>query len=125
MSGMIASFQAGAVTLLRTQVGQWLLGRYESGSRDETPLEASVQKLTPNDLLQLPEGRRTRENIRVYTPTKLRTSDENAGIPADLVRWRNKLYEVHSVEDWNHTDLPHFLCFASKFDGEGEGDDSE
>lgn len=123
MPGMIGSFQAGAVTLLRTKIGQWVLGRYEQGIREETALEASVQALTPNDLLQLPEGRRTRENIKIYTTEKLRTSDENNNTPADNILWRGKLYEVYSVEDWSNTDLPHYLAIASKMDGEGEGNE--
>lgn len=123
MFDMIQSFQAGEVILLRSESISWQLGRAVKGPVENFPIIASVQNLKPNERLLLPEGRRTREAVKVYTEMKLRTTDEANSLPADILVWRGKQYEIMSVEDWTQTDLPHYLAIATKLDGEGGGNE--
>jgi hypothetical protein len=109
------------ITIERYATGSWSNGRFIKGVKTEFNIVASVQILRGNETLLLPEARRTKENIKIYSEEKLRTTDEKNMTSVDIVVYNNKKYEVHKVDNWvsNDTDIPHYKSIASKIDGEG------
>ena len=62
----------------------------------------SVQPLSGRELLNLPEAQRTRQWIKAYCATELRTANILTGTPADRVVASGVLYEVQKVEFWTN-----------------------
>jgi hypothetical protein len=128
---LIKSFQTDDLIIRRFNKGIWDQGgtdrgRFNSKNCKTFTIKASVQPLTGNEIVQVPEHRRTRETVKIYVFDRLVTSDEKSLKPADIVEHDGKMYEVHSVENWKtggrfSTDLPHYKAVATKIDGEGRG----
>lgn len=122
MSDLVKSFATERLTISRFKPGKWVRGRFEKGKEKKLVIDASVQPLTPNEIVQLPEHRRNKETLKIYTCDRLFTSDESSTEPADVIRHDGKDYEIHKVSNWNiGTDLPHFKVIAVLIDGEGDG----
>lgn len=72
-------------------------------------IKGNAQPLNGNELLQLPEGDRQRQNLKLYTKTLLQINDIVTvdGIP----------FEVQNVEDWTRQiRLPHYRARIMKVD---------
>jgi hypothetical protein len=107
------------LTVTRKGRGEWRRGVYEVFESSTFIIIGSVQPLMPNQALLLPEARRTRANIVIYTSSPLVTTNTAAQTEADLVSYNGISYEVHQVRDWSvGKGLPHFQAIASKVDGE-------
>jgi len=63
-------------------------------------VEMSIQPMTGKELLNLPEGQRTRAHRKGYCATELFTANKDAGIRADLVNVDGRMFEVQNVEFW-------------------------
>lgn len=63
-------------------------------------ITASVQPATGQDLLRLPEGRRTNETRVLFTTTQLFTGDQGQTDEADLVTIEGDPWEIQHVETW-------------------------
>ncbi len=88
-------------------------GRAVAGGTSTLAMVASVQPVTGRDLQRMPEGLRTRELVKLYTTTQLRTADEGAGTVADRFAYRGATWEVQTVEDWADAGN-YFKCIAAK-----------
>jgi hypothetical protein len=90
-----------AITVKRKAAGTYTKGLYTPAPTETTIAiaNASVQPLDAEEMLLLPEGIRTRQAIKVYSPELLRTADANE--EADRVVYLGEMFEVHSVEDWD------------------------
>lgn len=112
------------LTVKRSGGGSWQNGRYVQDATADLVVDASVQPLRGNEVLILPEHRRTEESIKLYTTTKLRTTDEKNNLPCDVVVHDGKRFEVHTVFNWSiGTDVPHYKVICIKEDGEGGGNE--
>jgi len=110
------------LSIERHNGGSWVEGRYIKSELENLSIKASVQPLRPNEVKILPEHRRTAESVKIYSDTKLKTSDELNGSPADVIVHDGKRFEVHSVANWSiGTDIPHYKIIAVKQDGQGGG----
>jgi hypothetical protein len=67
-----------------------------------TVAQGSIQAATAKDLARFPDDARAGDWIRIYTRTALLAQDEAAGIYADLVTWRGRLYQVNAADDWSN-----------------------
>ena len=56
--------------------------------------KANIQPLKGNEILQLPEGDRERENMKCYIPFEIKVNDE-------VIRSDGRKYEVQESENWN------------------------
>ncbi len=100
----------------------WVNGKYDKGKFRTLKIKASVQPMKPNEILQLPEHRRTSESLKIYTCDRLFTSDESQQRAADVVHHDGKDFEIHSVANWAiGTCIPHYKAIAVKIDGQGRG----
>lgn len=89
------------VTLVRIRASAPAIerGRVVPDADAEADFVANVQPTSGRDLQRLPEGARSSETITVWSKTELRTATSNA--PADRVRYRGRIYEAQSLEDWS------------------------
>ena len=110
MSGPLPSLESHTLTVRRFREGTWVDGKYEPGPLDTLTFSASVQPLRPNELLQLPEARRTRQAMKVYTSEALQTANEQLNLQSDEVDILGLTFEVHSVEKWTlpSSSIEHF-----------------
>lgn len=97
------------VTLKRAAAGTYVRGRFVSGQVTETQIMISKpQPLRGNQVLILPENRRTEESYTVYAEVVLRANDESSSkLPCDVISYDGKDFEVHNVKNWLDTDIPH------------------
>ena len=81
--------------------------------RDPSPLTliANVQPLQGKELLILPEGKRTKDSLKILTDQELLETNEETGQLPDVVLYRGKYYEIHSVKVYTQI-LPHFESVA-------------
>lgn len=110
------------VVVSRFEAGEWVKGVYEKGAESILEIQASVQPLDPNELLQLPEGRRTHESIKIFTDIELHTANTTTGEQADMLEIDGIQFEIHKVERWM---LPgsaqnHYKVVAVKRTGLGD-----
>lgn len=120
---LITSLMTETVEIVRSESFTWDDGNPKRGPEIVIEAVASIQPLRPNEILQLPEHRRTAEHMKMYTYTRVRTSDEKNQLPADRIIHDGKTFEVQSVANWFiGTDLPHYKAICVKLDGEGGGD---
>lgn len=103
MSLFIPQFFKESFTLKRYGAGSYVAGEWVPGALidSELRIDSSIQPIREREIQYLPEGRRNREAIVIYTDTEIRTLDEGANLPPDIVFARGKSYEVARV--WYHT----------------------
>jgi hypothetical protein len=102
LAGVVSSLSGGVVvTVARRATGSLAQGRYTPASPTTFTIpDAVVSPATGRDLLRLPEGVRTREVLAILSTVELRTANEHAATPADVVTYKGRAYEVQTVEDW-------------------------
>lgn len=110
--GLISHFGA-TFTVKRYAAGEYIDGHYMPGAESLIEIIASIQPASPYEILQLPEGQRTKEAIKVYTTTGLRQTIEAQEVKGDRIAYKGRLYEVQKVSTWeSFTDIPHFKAMA-------------
>lgn len=72
-------------------------GRPQTDSSSAFSTEANIQPLKGDEILQLPDGDRERDNYWCYTDVELKVNDE--------VTRDGKKFEVHPVEDWSRASI--------------------
>ena len=77
--------------------GKW----YPGTSTLIDPIKSTIQVSSPNDLLALPEGRRTANSFNIYTSVVLNTELEGDGDP-DEVQINSEWYVVVTRGRWNN-----------------------
>ncbi len=83
-------------------------GTYDdNGLWQEQPAETfeacgSIQTMTDEDLQKLPEGRRLRGGIKIYTTSELLTANVDEKRQPDVVLWDGARWQVEKIDDWNH-----------------------
>ena len=82
----------------RYTAGAYVGHTYVPGATTTFSVLMSVQPLNGRELLNIPEAQRTRQWIKAYCATELRTANQSLGIRADRVLANCVLYEVQRVE---------------------------
>lgn len=78
-------------------------GTFIPGSSATSTVRGSLQPATPDDLLSIPEGDRTKEAYRFYSVIPLQNADIAKLRKGDRVSVSSAPFEVKSVEHWpNH-----------------------
>jgi hypothetical protein len=71
-------------------------------------VKINVQPLSKNDLLALPEGKRTVKRIKSYGANAFISADEQTKTNGDLLYYDNEWYECKTCVHWLHTPLAHY-----------------
>ncbi len=114
MSFFVPQFFRETYTRERYDIGFYVNGKWQAGALANTTndYKGSIQPVRDRELQYLPEGRRNKEAIVIYTAANLNTLDEGAKMPPDIVVTRGKRYEVartwHHTTPWNHVKA---ICF--------------
>lgn len=100
------------IDVRRLAGGERTDGVWVPGTECRVSVRGAIQPLSARDLEMLPEGERTREQMKLYVPATqedLRTACVEHGEQADQVVHRGRRWEVHSWQD--HTAAP-FLAHS-------------
>jgi len=76
-------------------------GRYQEQEAEKIIIKANVQRARSDELMDLEEGRRTREAIKIYSIDELRTSSVDKRVQPDVVIWRDVEYQIDKVDNWS------------------------
>lgn len=118
MSFFVPQFFRETYTRERYLAGTYVAGRWVEGALADSSVDAkgSIQPIRDREIQYLPEGRRNREAIVIYTAKDIRTEDEGAGLPPDIVLSRGKQFQVSRV--WYHTTpWTHYKAICFLVDG--------
>ena len=88
------------IAVTRFDAGSYTKGRYTAGSSSQFDIAAVVQPLRGEALEEVPENRRTSENIVIWSQTVLYTAAAPNGRQPDRVTYEGETYEVHTQRDW-------------------------
>lgn len=101
-----------AQSIIRTGVGGYVKGEYQDGMSEPITIYGSVQPVSGQELMVLPEGLRTRETVKIYTDTELNTAEFNQR--PDRLEWRGKVYEIAMKAPYQSGVINHFKYYATK-----------
>lgn len=107
----INPFRNYSLTVKRKAGASFVSGRWTGGSESDIAIKCSVQPLSEKELVSLPEGRRTRENYRIFTDTELFTVDAQN---PDEVIYLGERYEVYTVGKWQNQIINHYTYIITK-----------
>lgn len=99
----------------RFGAGSYVSGVWVEGVPEAISLTASVLPTSGKELQFLPEGRRERASLTLYTSFELRAS--GPGVNADLVEIDGEQWEVVRVEAWRNGILPHTKAIVQRVQG--------
>lgn len=105
-----------AFTIRRRAAGSYVGGTFVPGVQSEITIRASVQPARPEDLEDLPEGKRTSAAVRFSTPTLVQTANETAGVLADRLVHEGAEWEVQKVSVRGRRVLPHYEAVATRLE---------
>lgn len=88
-------------------------GVYKPRDREDISFRGSVQPLNPKELVDLPENRRSRESIKIYTSTPLRTVEVSGQTQPDIVLYHGIEYQIDRVFDWGEV-AGYYKALATK-----------
>lgn len=80
--------------------GNTVRGRVQDGTVSTVTIVAATAPATGNDLLRLPEGRRTNETRVIFTSTQLYVGGIGFAYEADTISIDGGAYEIMHVETW-------------------------
>lgn len=82
------------IPILRSSPGEYIEGHWVPGEVTEITIEANVQPMRGWELQALPESDRSKESIKVYTESTLKTVEEVGATMADIAVWGGKKFQV-------------------------------
>lgn len=107
MSGNLIQSFGQLLQVTRFSGGSYVNGSYVAGTSTTFLVIMAIMPLTEKELLALPEGERTRRQMKGYLVEELKTVDTSDSKKADRVTYDGVDFEVQGVEKWDG-DLPHY-----------------
>lgn len=109
---MIAKY-GKTVTLTREAVSGTIdtEGGFVAGTNTTTSIVMSIQPLSGDEVLRLPDGMRGKKVMKGYTITEIINGNEPDKIAPDLITDGDQVYEVNDVQFYEATTLnisPHY-----------------
>jgi hypothetical protein len=105
-----------SIMVKRYSGGEYVNGKWCIGDFDQFEISANVQPFPDEQVLQLPEGERNKEHIRVFSEHKLNSVTEGDNpIAADRLCWDGKEFEVQKVQFWNQI-ITHYEIVAVRIE---------
>jgi len=88
------------LTLNRYASGTYVNGHFVQGSLTQDTIEANIQPLTGEQILQLAEADRKKEGWNFFTEDEIRVND--------IIVRNSKNYEVNPVYPYQDQPIPHY-----------------
>lgn len=102
-------------TVKRTIPGAYVNGVYVEGSETTLTIHASVQPVSGQDMVSVPEGRRASDVVKVYTSSDLfAQGDAGSGQSPDRLVYLGKDYEIYTKDVNQNGVISHFKYYAVK-----------
>jgi hypothetical protein len=99
------------ITVTRRSAGTYVSGRFVPGTGTDDDAKGNIQPLNGKELLQLAEGDRQRQGLKIYTAFALENGDT-------VTRADGIAYEVQAVEDWTAFAQPHYKARLLRIEGQ-------
>lgn len=98
----VVEVNASDYTLTRYPEGSYVEhGRWQEQDLTTQTIEANIQPVTGKELEDLPEGRITKDIIKIYTLFALQTNCPADKTQADVIEFNSKKYEISTVQNWD------------------------
>ena len=110
--GMFATFTVRRASGAQTVVNHKIV----TPAPTSIQIEMSVQQARPEELVNLPEGDRTREAKKLYSNPAMKTSSQQTLQQSDIVEIDGFDFRVAEVSNWKMGTLDHFKAIAVKQD---------
>jgi hypothetical protein len=104
VASLISSFSTGTYTVTRTATRNLSKGKATAGTTSTVSITASVWPARSNDLMRLPEMRRTGAAFTLMTTTELYTGGQGEDYEADTISIDGESWEVSAVDKWTDSD---------------------
>lgn len=106
-------------TIKRSVPGQYDddSGLWVPGAVSEIEIKASVQPVAGEGgelNVNLPEGKRTQDTVRVYTDTLIFEAQEKTGVEGDRLLYLGHEFECVAVEEWQSGVISHYKGYFVK-----------
>lgn len=98
-------------TVKRKAAGTISNGKFTDGTTTDVSITASVQPLKPQDIQQLPEGRRNSKLYYVFTSTSLNTVGT---ANPDSIVIGGETYEIDKKDSWQNGVINHYKYLVYK-----------
>lgn len=109
------------VTIHRQSAGTYVDGEWVEGTTVDIPVQLKVQPAKPFELQQFPEADRSKEWLKVYCDTNLRSQVEgNGGFDADEFEWESIIdgtaytFKVMKTYRFKDSVLDHWKGWAAR-----------
>lgn len=100
-------------TIIRKQAGTYVNGVFVDGVETQQTIMATVQPLKNEDMVELPQGRRISDIIKIYTSEVLNTTEDNgANKQPDKIFWKDSWFEITSTGTFQMGIIPHYRYWA-------------
>lgn len=110
----MSSFRSSFTLKRKSAADTYVNGKFVAATTTSTTIQASVQPLSGQEMLLLPEARRTSQAVRIYTDTQLRVANTIAGYNADIVTAFGSDFEIISCEPWQSNVINHYSAIGVK-----------
>lgn len=100
IAGLVASFATGTYTVTRTARGNTSYGVVSAGTQTTFTIRASVSPLGDEDLVRVPEGRRTMEARLIFSTTQLYLGGQGDAYEADIISIQSESWQVTDEDNW-------------------------
>ena len=99
----------------RTVAGSYVNGVYVEGAETTITIQASVQPVSGQDLVAIPEGRRASDMVKIYTDSDLfGQGDAGSGQSPDRLTYRGADYEIYTKDVNQSGVINHYKYYAIK-----------
>lgn len=110
----MSSFRSAFTLKRKSAPDTYVNGKLVAAGTTSTTIQASVQPLNGQEMLLLPEARRTSQAVNIYTTTQLRVANTVTGYNADLVTAFGSDFEIISCEPWQSNVINHYKAVGIK-----------
>ena len=111
---MFPQFSSTFTLKRKSSATTYVNGKAVTGATTTSSITANVQPLRGQDMLLLPEARRTSQAVVIYTATQLRVANSVAGFDADILTYAGSDYEILSCEPWQSNVISHYKAIGVK-----------
>ena len=91
--------------------GEWVRGEWVASHQNATFL-GSIQPTSGKDTDFLPQARRDKGAVKVYSNTPLRVSQEGTDQSGDIVSWQGRDYELVTALPYQNAIISHYKYLA-------------
>lgn len=100
VSGLMASFATGTYTVTRTAHGSVVAGKTVAGTTTSVSVSAAIWPANNNDLMRLPENRRTTDAIALMTSSQIYIGGQGTTHEADKISYLGETWEAADIDVW-------------------------